>query len=163
MMNGGKKIFQSKCSPCHGLFAEGAIGPNLTDSHWLHGPQLLDIYRTVREGVPEKGMVAWDRQLRPGELLAVSSYVGSLHGSNPPNAKTPRARLPSANRRPTAPCRRRTTGAGGGSPSPRRDGTPMAATRTRLRPRSGSCRPQPRRQPPDPTQAPRAASIAGAW
>jgi cytochrome c oxidase cbb3-type subunit 3 len=89
MMNGGKKIFQSKCSPCHGLFAEGAIGPNLTDSHWLHGPQLLDIYRTVREGVPEKGMVAWERQLRPAELLAVSSYVGSLLGSNPPNAKTP--------------------------------------------------------------------------
>ena len=98
MMNGGKKIFQSKCSPCHGVFAEGAIGPNLTDGHWLHGPQLLDIYRTVREGVPEKGMVAWERQLRPAELLAVSSYVGTLLGSNPPNPKAPQG--PLAERRP---------------------------------------------------------------
>jgi cytochrome c oxidase cbb3-type subunit 3 len=93
MMNGGKKIFQSKCSPCHGMFAEGAIGPNLTDAHWLHGPQLMDVYRTVREGVTEKGMLAWERQLRPAELLAVSSYVGSLLGSNPPNPKAPQGTL----------------------------------------------------------------------
>lgn len=121
MMNGGKKIFQSKCSPCHGMFAEGAIGPNLTDGHWIHGPQLLDIYRTVREGVPEKGMVAWDRQLRPGELLAVSSYVGSLHGSNPPNAKTPQGTP--AERQPPA------EGApAGGAPTEPAAGSPAAAS-----------------------------------
>jgi cytochrome c oxidase cbb3-type subunit 3 len=121
MMNGGKKIFQSKCSPCHGMFAEGAIGPNLTDSHWLHGPQLLDIYRTVREGVPEKGMVSWERQLRPAELLAVSSYVGSLHGSNPPNAKTPQGtpseRQPPADGEPA-----------GGAPTEPAAGSPAAAS-----------------------------------
>jgi len=100
MMNGGKKIFQSKCSPCHGMFAEGAIGPNLTDDHWLHGPQLMDVYRTVREGVTEKGMLAWERQLRPAELLAVSSYVGSLLGSSPPNPKAPQGTL--AARQPPA-------------------------------------------------------------
>jgi cytochrome c oxidase cbb3-type subunit 3 len=98
MMNGGKKIFQSKCSPCHGMFAEGAIGPNLTDTHWLHGPQLMDVYRTVRQGVPEKGMLAWERQLRPAELLAVASYVGTLLGSNPPNPKAPQG--PPAERQP---------------------------------------------------------------
>jgi cytochrome c oxidase cbb3-type subunit 3 len=49
----------------------------------------MDVYRTVREGVPEKGMVAWERQLRPAELLAVSAHVGSLLGSDPPNAKAP--------------------------------------------------------------------------
>ena len=121
MMNGGKKIFQSKCSPCHGVFAEGAIGPNLTDGHWLHGPQLLDIYRTVREGVPEKGMVAWERQLRPAELLAVSSYVGSLLGSNPPNAKTPQG-TPSE-RQPPADGE-----AAGGAPTEPAAGSPAAAS-----------------------------------
>jgi cytochrome c oxidase cbb3-type subunit 3 len=89
MMNGGKKIFQSKCATCHGMFGEGGIGPNLTDQHWLHGAQLEDIYRTVRDGVTEKGMLAWERQLRPAELLAVSSYAGSLLGTDPPNAKEP--------------------------------------------------------------------------
>lgn len=92
MMNGGKKIFQSKCSTCHGVFGEGGIGPNLTDGYWLHGPQLMDIYRTVREGVTDKGMLAWERQLRPAELLAVSSYVGSLLGSQPPNPKAPQGK-----------------------------------------------------------------------
>lgn len=89
MMNGGKKVFTAKCATCHGMFGEGGIGPNLTDDYWLHGPQLMDIYQTVREGVPEKGMLAWERQLRPAELLAVSAHVGSLLGSAPPNAKAP--------------------------------------------------------------------------
>ncbi len=87
MMNGGKKVFTGKCATCHGMFGEGGIGPNLTDAYWLHGGQLMDIYRTVREGVPAKGMLAWERQLRPAELLAVSAYVGGLLGSDPPNAK----------------------------------------------------------------------------
>ncbi len=89
MMNSGKKIFQGKCATCHGMFGEGGIGPNLTDRYWLHGGQYMDIYRTVREGVPTKGMLAWERQLRPAELLAVSSWVGALLGSEPPNAKPP--------------------------------------------------------------------------
>jgi cytochrome c oxidase cbb3-type subunit 3 len=89
MMNGGKKIFQSKCATCHGLFGEGGIGPNLTDEFWLHGGQLMDIYKTVREGVPSKGMLAWERQLRPAELMAVTSFVGTLLGTDPPNAKQP--------------------------------------------------------------------------
>jgi len=87
MMNGGKKVFIAKCATCHGMFGEGGIGPNLADDHWLHGAQLMDVYRTVREGVPSKGMVAWERQLRPAELLAVSAHVGGLLGSAPPNAK----------------------------------------------------------------------------
>ncbi|HSN55700.1 MAG TPA: c-type cytochrome, partial [Candidatus Sulfomarinibacteraceae bacterium] len=89
MMNGGKKIYTSRCATCHGMFGEGGIGPNLTDTYWLHGAQLMDVYRTVREGVPAKGMLAWERQLRPAELLAVSSWVGSLLGTEPPNPKPP--------------------------------------------------------------------------
>jgi cytochrome c oxidase cbb3-type subunit 3 len=49
----------------------------------------MDVYKTVREGVPAKGMLAWERQLRPAELMAVSSYVGTMLGSEPPNPKEP--------------------------------------------------------------------------
>jgi cytochrome c oxidase cbb3-type subunit 3 len=93
MMNGGEKIFQAKCATCHGMFGEGGIGPNLTDDYWLHGGQLMDVYRTVREGVPAKGMLAWERQLRPAELMAVSSYVGTMLGTEPPNPKPPQGDL----------------------------------------------------------------------
>jgi len=89
MMNGGRKVFQSKCATCHGVFGEGGIGPNLTDEFWLHGGQFMDIYRAVREGVPSKGMLAWERQLRPAQLMAVSSYVGSMLGNQSPNPKAP--------------------------------------------------------------------------
>ncbi|MBD3853316.1 MAG: c-type cytochrome [Acidobacteria bacterium] len=87
MMNGGRKVYQSKCATCHGMFGEGGIGPNLTDEYWLHGGQLLDVYKTVREGVPSKGMLAWERQLRPAQLMAVSAYVGTLLGNQTPNPK----------------------------------------------------------------------------
>jgi cytochrome c oxidase cbb3-type subunit 3 len=93
MMSGAKKIYQAKCATCHGVFAEGGIGPNLTDQYWLHGGQLADIYNTVNEGVPEKGMLAWNRQLRPAELMAVAAYVDTLLGSSPPNAKAPQGEL----------------------------------------------------------------------
>ncbi len=89
MVSGGKKIFQGKCSTCHGMFGEGGIGPNLTDGYWIHGAQLEDVYRTVTEGVPEKGMLAWERQLRPAEIMAVTAYVGTLLGTEPPNPKQP--------------------------------------------------------------------------
>jgi cytochrome c oxidase cbb3-type subunit 3 len=87
MMNGGRKVFQSKCATCHGMFGEGGIGPNLTDEYWLHGGQLMDVYKTVRVGVPSKGMLAWERQLRPAQLMAVSAYVGTLLGNQTPNPK----------------------------------------------------------------------------
>jgi cytochrome c oxidase cbb3-type subunit 3 len=87
MMNSGEKIFRAKCATCHGMFGEGGIGPNLTDDYWLHGGQFMDIYATVRDGVTAKGMLAWERQLRPAELMAVSAYVGTLLDTDPPNAK----------------------------------------------------------------------------
>ena len=92
MMKGAKKIFQSKCASCHGIFGEGGIGPNLTDNYWIHGGLPTDIYTTVSDGVPSKGMLAWKRSLRPAELLAVSSYVGTMIGSEPPNAKKPQGK-----------------------------------------------------------------------
>ena len=64
-------------------------GPNLTDEYWLHGGKLTDIYDTVMEGVPAKGMLAWKKQLPLGDILAVSAYVGSLRGTTPTNAKPP--------------------------------------------------------------------------
>jgi cytochrome c oxidase cbb3-type subunit 3 len=38
-------------------------------------------------------MLAWERQLRPAEILAVTAYVGTLLGSDPPNAKAPQGEL----------------------------------------------------------------------
>ena len=92
MMATGASLFVSKCAQCHGNKGEGNIGPNLTDTYWLHGGKLTDIYHTVTEGVPSKGMLAWKNQLGPAEILSVSAFVGSLRDSNPSPAKEPQGK-----------------------------------------------------------------------
>jgi cytochrome c oxidase cbb3-type subunit 3 len=85
----GKEIFTNKCSACHGQVGEGKVGPNLTDEYWLHGGTLKDVFKTIKYGVPEKGMISWQKQLDPLQMQQVTSYILSLKGSNPPNAKEP--------------------------------------------------------------------------
>lgn len=76
----GQAIFSSKCAPCH-LEGQGSIGPNLTDRSWIHGTgQLMEIFRVVSDGVSDKGMPAWSRQLSPTELRQVVAFVGTLRG-----------------------------------------------------------------------------------
>ena len=83
----GEKIFLQYCTQCHGKKAEGVIGPNLTDDYWLHGGTNSNIAKTIIYGVPERGMVAWRYQLEPNEVGQLVSYIKSLKGTNPPNAK----------------------------------------------------------------------------
>ncbi len=85
----GKGIYEGNCAPCHGLAGEGLVGPNLTDVFWLHGGGIKNVFKTIKYGVPAKGMIAWQNQLKPEAIQKVSSYILSLQGSNPPNAKTP--------------------------------------------------------------------------
>ncbi len=85
LMNDARKSFELRCAPCHGDNAQGTIGPNLTDSAWLHGQgTLTDIYGVVEAGVVAKGMPAWGKQLTPVELRKLVAYVGSQRGKSLP-------------------------------------------------------------------------------
>ncbi len=83
----GKAIFMANCAACHGNNGEGTIGPNLADRYWLHGGEIKDIFKTVKYGVPEKGMVPWEQTLTPAQIAEVSSYIITLRDTNPANAK----------------------------------------------------------------------------
>jgi cytochrome c oxidase cbb3-type subunit 3 len=83
-LEAGAKIFQQKCTQCHGPQGGGDIGPNLTDEFWLHGPAPMQIYNTVMNGVVEKGMQAWKDQLGPVRVRQVVAYVVSRKGLNVP-------------------------------------------------------------------------------
>lgn len=86
----GKQIFEANCIPCHRPDAGGAIGPNLTDNHWILGGGIKNIFHTITEGGRDgKGMVAWKAVLKPSEIQQVASYVLSLQGSNPKDGKAP--------------------------------------------------------------------------
>lgn len=85
----GKAIFTANCAACHGANGEGGIGPNLTDRYWLHGGEIKDIFKVIKYGVPDKGMVPWEQTLTPGQIAEVSNYIITLRDTNPANGKEP--------------------------------------------------------------------------
>jgi len=85
----GQKIFQSTCFACHGAKGEGGVGPNLTDGYWLHGGTINDVFKTIKYGVTDKGMQAWEKTYSPAQIKNIASYIKTLAGTNPPNAKAP--------------------------------------------------------------------------
>lgn len=87
VMENGKKIYDMQCAPCHRNDGGGNIGPNLTDAYWIHGGSINDIFKTVKYGVPQKGMIAWEPLLSPVQMRDVSAYIISLVGTNPAGAK----------------------------------------------------------------------------
>ena len=89
----GKAVFTNNCKACHGGGGEGGIGPNLTDQYWLHGAGIQKVFKIVKDGVPAKGMIAWNTKLTPLEIQQVASYVISLQGTNPANPKAPQGDL----------------------------------------------------------------------
>jgi len=92
LMKDARAIFAQRCMPCHGEHGQGVIGPNLTDAYWLHGGTLLDVYRTVSDGVPQKGMPAWKMQLTPIQTRQLAAFVGVL-GQKPIAGKAPEGEL----------------------------------------------------------------------
>ena len=89
----GKAIFQEKCTACHGAEGGGSVGPNLTDDYWLHGGGIKNLFKVIKYGVPEKGMISWEKQLSPADIQKVASYVLSLKGTKPANPKEPQGDL----------------------------------------------------------------------
>lgn len=86
-INAGKAVFQSTCFACHGKQGEGGVGPNLTDDFWLHGGSVQDVFKSIKYGWADKGMKSWKDDFSPVQIAQIASYVKSLHGTNPPNAK----------------------------------------------------------------------------
>lgn len=89
----GKAIFAANCVACHGKLGEGIVGPNLTDDYWIHGGSINDIFKTVKYGYPEKSMQSWKDLLSPVQIAQVSSFIKSIHGTNPPGAKEKQGEL----------------------------------------------------------------------
>jgi cytochrome c oxidase cbb3-type subunit 3 len=85
----GKSIFTANCVACHGNEGQGGVGPNLTDEFWIHGGGIKNIFKTIKYGVPEKGMIPWETQLTPQQIQQVASFVLSLQGTKPANPKAP--------------------------------------------------------------------------
>ena len=78
----GEATFKALCVPCHGDKAEGKIGPNLTDNHFIHGAKPTDAFKTIAFGVGDKGMPAWGKTIGIAKAKSAAAYVVSLKGKN---------------------------------------------------------------------------------
>lgn len=92
-INSGKQTYMTNCLPCHGPDGGGTVGPNLTDDYWINGGGIKNIFKTIKYGVPAKGMISWQTALTPKKMQEVSSYILTLHGTNPPTGKPPEGEL----------------------------------------------------------------------
>ncbi len=89
----GKKAYDANCIACHGAAGEGGVGPNLADAYWLHGNSIDALVKVITYGVPEKGMIPWEKTLSKRQIVEVASYIHQLQGTNPANAKEPQGEL----------------------------------------------------------------------
>jgi cytochrome c oxidase cbb3-type subunit 3 len=89
-MQDGKATYDKLCFPCHLANGGGSVGPNFTDNYWIHGNTINDLYRIIRYGVPEKGMISWESQLSPEQMRNVASFIlNEFKGKNVAGGKAP--------------------------------------------------------------------------
>lgn len=84
-VDAGRQTYVSLCAACHlpSLRGKtenpGAVGPDLTDSAWLHGGTPKEIYATVSKGVTAKGMPSWEPVLGQKKTAEVVAFLLSHH------------------------------------------------------------------------------------
>jgi len=84
LIKAGQGLFAQYCVPCHGEKGQGKIGPNLTDTMYLHGGSARAIHDTIEKGVGAKGMPSWGPVLGPVAVKQATAFVVSLRGTNVP-------------------------------------------------------------------------------
>jgi cytochrome c oxidase cbb3-type subunit 3 len=100
LVEAGRQTFDANCVACHLKSLRGksespaAIGPDLTDQAWIHGGNPTDLYRTVTEGVPVKGMPTWGPVLGAKRITEAVAYVLSHHRQGEPAVKEAAAPVP---------------------------------------------------------------------
>ena len=98
----GKTTFDTTCVACHFASMRGkaenptAIGPDLTDTTWIHGGKPTEIYETITKGVLVKGMPTWGPVLGAKKITEVAAYILSKHKEGEPIVIDPAATAPPA-------------------------------------------------------------------
>ena len=80
----GAATFKSTCAQCHGEDLRGKIGPDLTVTSWIHGGLPTEVFATIKNGVPLKGMPTWGPLLGDMRIVEVAAFVMSHHQRGEP-------------------------------------------------------------------------------
>ena len=86
----GEQVYKKNCISCHASDGGGGIGPNMTDTAWIHGSSFADSMKVIdKGGRPGKGMEAWEKKLSRSQRHAVASYIYTFRGTTPKSPKAP--------------------------------------------------------------------------
>jgi cytochrome c oxidase cbb3-type subunit III len=86
----GKATYLASCAACHLASLRGknesiaAIGPDLTDTTWIHGGKPTEIHELIMKGVLTKGMPSWGPVLGAKKVTEVTAYILSKHREGEP-------------------------------------------------------------------------------
>lgn len=71
-----KNLYQQLCAGCHGANLEGSErATSLRDNQWMYGSTRKDLIRSIREGIVEKGMPAWEGAITDKEIANLADLV----------------------------------------------------------------------------------------
>lgn len=76
----GEALYQTNCAVCHGAEGEGSVGPVLQGIVDAHGVE--EVTNTIRNGVPDTPMQAWEGTLTGEEIDAIVAFLGTLEGEH---------------------------------------------------------------------------------
>jgi cbb3-type cytochrome c oxidase subunit III len=74
----GADIYMNYCSACHGKKLEGGQAPSLLTTKWKQGDSKKAIIQTIKKGVPNTSMMAWENMLNDKQIEQVTDYMLSL-------------------------------------------------------------------------------------
>jgi len=86
----GRVSYVANCAACHLASLRGktespaAIGPDLTDTGWVHGGKPTEVHDVISKGVLTKGMPAWGPVLGAKKITEVTAYILSKHKEGEP-------------------------------------------------------------------------------
>lgn len=89
-VDAGKVTYDANCAACHLVSLKGktesaaAIGPDLTDTAWIHGGKPTDVHEVISKGVLTKGMPTWGPVLGAKKITEVTAYIMSKHKEGEP-------------------------------------------------------------------------------
>lgn len=72
-------IYKNLCSSCH---TSGAVGGSLTDGQWNYGGSDEQILHSIKNGITEKGMVAFSSVLTDKQLRAIVVYIREMESTD---------------------------------------------------------------------------------
>lgn len=89
-VDAGKAIYEANCAACHLVSLKGkgesvaAIGPDLTDTTWIHGGKPTEVLDLIAKGVLAKGMPGWGPVLGNKKITEVAAYILGKHQEGEP-------------------------------------------------------------------------------